>query len=896
VTARPDTHSAAAPAQVSDLLCGAGLLADRLGTALDGEQWLDAYLFAAGLGQLIEDRLHADPLLFWRAASYLREQPSRPARLAGVASAAGGAVARATRSGSRRPLVLARRRVGMLTGRLAAQLMTGQSPQLMTGQSPGELSRMLAAVRPALPALAGDVMRLPACFHSFDLHPDDVWWLARAFREQYPDAGVPLCVVGVRTSGCYLAPLYAAALGGSTGQVPVLTYRPGRPFLPGERAVLRATAAAGGLALVTDDPPGAGTAFAATARAVSAAGVPDPRIVLLLPLFGPATDLPARLQRWPAVIQPWAEWSVHTRLSAGPVGRALATLAGPGTTVVGVEPLGPGPSAGERGHVRARFRVQLAGHGTGAETTAEVLAEGAGLGYLGRQGAVVANALPGQVPHVYGFADGFLYRDWLPGDHRPAPEQELAESIVGYVASRRSALPAAEDTTGRMAGRDPAWEVAARLLSGQFGPLGVPARPLLLDPLARRLLRHGQPIVTDGKTGHQHWLPDPAAAGALRKADFYQRGFGHLDLACYDPVFDLAGAAADPPSPHFEARLREAYQLATGEQVDAERWLLYRLAQLWRLDCAQDLDRGQARQLSAAAVHDYLAGWYLPDLKPSSGPLCAIDLDGVLECDRLGYPATSPTGMLSVRALIAHGYQPVLASGRSLAEVRDRCTAFGLPGGVAEYGAVSFGPDGTSDLRSGAARRLLRRVRGELSACPGVEVDPRYGYSVRATAGGGPLPAGLLAGLPLLAGPGLRVIEGDGQTDIVAAGTDKGTGLRVLASQLGDPGCAFAAGDSPPDLPLLAMAAMARAPRNARLGPGGVWVRLTRRSYQGGLAEAVGDLLGHQPGTCPACRPPGFPARTRALLAILDMRSHGLASIPSRAMTASALLLRADRW
>ncbi|HEY6278626.1 MAG TPA: hypothetical protein VIX86_20125 [Streptosporangiaceae bacterium] len=878
----------AEPAQISDLLCGAAELAERLRAALAGEQWLDAYLFAAGLSQLVEDRLHADPFLFWRAASYLRDQPSRPARLAGTASAACGSAARAWRSGPRRPLLVARQQLGMMTSRLASQLMTGQPP--------GELAPPLAAVAPALSQLAGDVMRVPACFHSFDLHPDDVRWLASAFRQRYPASDVPLCVVGVRTSGCYLAPLHAAALRAEGGQVRALTYRPGRPFLPGERAVLRATAGAGGLVLVTDDPPGAGTAFAATARAVAEAGVPGTRIVLLLPLFGSADDLPDLLRPWPAVVQPWPEWSVHARLAAGPVGRALAALAGPGRTVTGVEPLGPPRAAGERGHVRARFAVQLTDRVTGTVTSTEVLAEGAGLGYLGRQGTVVAGALPGQVPHVYGFADGFLYRDWLPGGGPPVPEQALAETIAGYVAARRAALPAPTAAVDRLGGRDPVWEVAARLLSGQFGPLAVPARPLLLDRLTRRLLGHGHPAVADGKTGHQHWLPDPAAAGGLRKVDFYQRGFGHLDLACYDPVFDLAGAAADPPSPEFEARLREAYRLASGEQVDAERWLLYRLAQLWRLGCANDLDHGRVRQLSAAAVHDYLAARYLPDLKPGAGPLCAIDLDGVLECDRLGYPATSPTGLLTIRALIAHGYRPVLVSGRSLADVRDRCTAFGLPGGVAEYGAVTFRPEAVTDLRSRAARRLLDRVRRELSACPGVRVNPAYQHSVRATAGGGPIPAGLLAGIPLLADPGLRIIQGEGQTDIVAASTDKGTGLRALAAQLGGPGCAFAVGDTPPDLPLLATAALARAPRNARLGPDGGWVKLTRRSYQGGLREAATDLLGHPPGRCPLCRPPAFTPRTRAVLALLDLRSHGLASIPGRSAAATALLARSARW
>jgi len=46
---------------------------------------------------------------------------------------------------------------------------------------------------------------------------------------------------------------------------------------------------------------------------------------------------------------------------------------------------------------------------------------------------------------------------------------------------------------------------------------------------------------------------------------------------------------------------------------------------------------------------------------PATGPLVAVDLDGVLECDPLGYPATSPSGALAVRALIAHGYRPVAA-------------------------------------------------------------------------------------------------------------------------------------------------------------------------------------------------------------------------------------------
>jgi len=891
----------ATPVLMADLLCPAAGLAQRLGQALEAGQYLDAYLLTAGLGQLVEDRLHPDPFLLQRAASYLGGQPSRPARLAGAVSGGFGAVARAAASPGQRRLVGARHALAALAAGLAGHVLgleqAGATPALPGAAAAWPGAGWPAAVLPAVPDLAGDVPRVPACFHGFDQHPDDVRWLVRAFRQRYPVDEVPLCVLGVRTSGSYLAPLHAAALraAGAT-RVQTLTYRPGRPFLRWERARLTETARAGGLVLVTDDPPGLGTALAAAAQAAARAGFPDPAIVLLFSSFGSGDEVTGRLGQWPAVVQPWAEWSVHSRLAAQPVLRALARLVRPGADITEVRPLGQPPRAGNRGHVRARFAVRLTDRSTGAAADRDILVEGAGLGYFGRQGVAVASALPGYVPHVYGFADGLLYRDWLPPRASPPAADTLAGTIAGYAAARQRALPAPSASVDRLAGRDPVWEVAARLLSGQYGPLGVPARPLLLEPVVRRLLTPDHPAVTDGKTDSRHWLPDPAAQGELRKVDFYQRAFGHLDLACYDPVFDLAGAAADPPTAAFGPQLRGAYQRATGQQVDGERWLLYRLAQLWRLGRASDLGPAQIRQRSAAAVHDYLADLYLRGLRPATGPLCAIDLDGVLECDRLGYPAASPTGILALRALIAHGYQPVLASGRSLPDVADRCAAFGLAGGVAEYGAALWHDSRAADLRPPAARVLLDQVRAELSGRPGVHVDPGHQYTVRASSHAGPLPPELARRIPALSHPGLRIIHGQGQTDITAAGTDKGTGLRALAARLAQPGCVLAVGDSPPDLPLFAGASVARAPRNARYWAAAAGIIRTRHAYQAGLADACAALLGHRPGRCPACRAPDFPQRTRALLAILDLRADGLASIPARTAALATLVIRTSRW
>jgi hypothetical protein len=885
---------------VTDLLCGGETVAERLRDALGDEQWLDAYLLAAGLGQMVDDRLHADPLLLHRAASYLGGKPSRQARLAAAAvGGAGqlGAVARAVSSPAARRLTRARQPLAELTSRLADQVLApARNPDANL------FTALLRAGVPAVSPVAGDRMRIPTGFHSFDQHPDDVRWLVRAFTARYPQRRGPLCVVGVRTSGSYLAPLHAAAFRAcGESSVDVLTYRPGRPFLRGERAVLRAVAQAGGWVLIADDPPGAGTALARTARAVAGTGVPSSRIVFLISNFGSAEQLPAVLRDWAAVVQPWVDWSIHSRLASEPVRQTLADLVGSDVEVREVRPLGTPCPAGERGHLRARFTVRLADRGTGEEMCRNVVVEGAGLGYLGRQGVAVADAIPDHVPHVYGFADGLLYRDWLPPAtvQHPGPDAPvaaLAEMVASYVYARRKGLPAPSASVEGLGGRDPAWEVAAKVLSGQYGRLSVPARPLLLEPLIRRLLVHEQPTVLDSKTDLRHWLPDPAYAGELRKVDFYQRAFGHHDLACYDPVFDLAGAAADPPTHDFEEQVRQAYQRVSGDQVDGERWLLYRLAQLWRLGRAGDLGRLDVKRRSAAAVHDYLAELYLRDLPPATGPLCAIDLDGVLECHALGFPATSPTGMLALRALVAHGYRPVLATGRSVPDVRDRCLAFGLAGGVAEYGAALYYDGESVDLRSPESRVLLDRVRDQLSRPAAVVVDPQYRYAVRARCGNGPLPMEIINEACSPDDADVRILHGDRQTDIIAAGIDKGSGLRRLAALMSDPGCAFAMGDTPPDIPLLACAQLARAPRNADFGGDGVGVQRTRHAYQAGLSEACGDLLGHRPGRCQICRPPAFAPRTKAVLAVLDLRANGLASIGAGTAALGTLAVTRRRW
>ena len=81
-------------------------------------------------------------------------------------------------------------------------------------------------------------------------------------------------------------------------------------------------------------------------------------IIFLVSLFGTSHELPENLRRWPTVVQPWAEWSVHGRLSPQQVAGTLGALLCPGTEVADVQLLTSPTQAHNRGHARARFEVR----------------------------------------------------------------------------------------------------------------------------------------------------------------------------------------------------------------------------------------------------------------------------------------------------------------------------------------------------------------------------------------------------------------------------------------------------------------------------------------------------------------------------------------------------------
>lgn len=857
---------------------------------------LDAYLLSAGLGQITDDYLHPAIYPFDPAARYLRGQATPVARLAGRSAAmvAGGARAGVSRWPTTRLVLHWRRELAELIDALA-ETQVGGSASLPGRASVSHRSGALSAELARLPAgLRGAVVRLPACFQQFDQRPVDVVRLVERLGDRFALRDRPLLAVGVRTSGSYLAPLCAASLkANGYRDVHVLTVRPGHPFLTDERALVRSVARRRGLALVLDDPPVTGASVAAAARQLERAGLPVNAIRLLLPVFD-AAGVPPVLQRYEAAQLPCSEWAVTADLEPTGVRRTLGALLGPHVRVLGVEPVSLPPRQPARGHIRALFRVRLL-TGAGELVQREVVVEGVGVGYLGAHRLAAETLVERFSPAVLGLRDGLLYREWLPDERRvgslePADEQAVAAAIAAYASERRRVLPTDEDLSLRMRGQQPAWEVASTIVSRSFGRAWPLARVLLTDRAMKRVLHVECPSVLDGNTDLSQWFRRNGSPASLAKPDVGEDQFSNLCSPCFDAAFDLAGATARAATPSLPRRLRRAYAELTGDRLDEERWVLYELVHLWSRERTQPHQMAQLQRARARALQRYFTDVYLADVTRSpNGPLCALDIDGVLEGEQLGFPALTPAAALALRSLLLHGYRPVLASGRSLGEVSERCRSYGLVGGVAEYGAVMFQSAGgrVETLLPDTAASALERLRTALAGTEGVHLDPDYRFSVRAFT----LERGRRRCLSsrtiaeALAAEGesrIRAIAGEGQTDFVATSTGKGAGLRALARALGANGerqFSLAVGDTASDLAFAAVSTRPCAPRHADPVLRRAGFEVMTRPYQAGLAQAVCGLLGHPPGGCAICRmPPPTPERTimRKLLGVQERGRLGM--------------------
>ena len=858
----PDHETVSPPVDVvlvDDLRLNLSDARRLLGRARSSGDVLDAYLLAAGASQILRDALEDDPAHLVRAASLLSRTGQGTLRrsLSRGAHASTLAIRRYRDvRGERGTLESGADRLDLVIGMLATSVHLGFTDPGIEGK----LDRLLLTLDALQVPVGADTLRPPSCFRSFDQHPRDLAALADLVTRECPCAtSAPLVVVGVRTSGSYLAPLLAAALSDlGCGEVPWATIRPGHPPTPAVRSRLVALASDGARVIVVDDPPTTGRSIDTAARQLERLGYEHERITLALGLLH-SDDLPTRLGRYDAVLLRWSDWDIHRRLSAPVVGALLEERWG---VPVVVEHHGsvvaPGqPSA--RGH--ARVDVEVSAPERTADAPRSLVAEGAGLGYFGRHVVAVSAALPGILPEIVCFGDGVVVREWLPDSSRARLDSpERVRQAIAYVTSRRAALPARRDAAASLAGQQPAWEVAARLLAAPYGVVGLAVRAAGLDSAVRSLLAPSTPSVVDGQTGARSWFE---RGGSLVKVSFSERSFSNLDLACYDAAYDVAGLALGTTSFELAELARRDFERETGELIDEERWLLYRLVHLWDLGRLEQLPP-YAGEVAASRVWQEWARSRLlkGPLRGGEGPWCAIDIDGVLETSRLGVPVLTPSAARGLRALDAHGFCTVLATGRSHVELADRCTRYGLAGGVAEYGGIVYdGRSGVShNLLDDDAFAALAACRERLSGLAGVQLPDQFSASVRAfrVAADGSrtsLDDSTIDSALRAARGQLQAHRGDSQVDFVPAEIDKATGLIAARSLLGAHGgsLAVAVGDSAADSSMLRAAERGFVPAHARHLAGGS-VRATPHGFQRGFLDAVTQVLGHRPGACSTCR------------------------------------------
>lgn len=744
---------------------------------------------------------------------------------------------------------------------------------------------------------------VPSAFSRLDLTHFDVLALGRQFVRQYPDRSHPILLLGLRTAGTYFSALLRAFFKAEGyPRVASMTVQPKKGPSRRERKELTRYAKQGFTLVIVDDPPHTGDTIVIAVDIARQAGFDLARIRALVPTHPAtrnwATTLPDRLvitlepERWrkQQLLNPD---NVENRLTEYFTRRGFSDV-----RVVGsrrAEELDVGLQNGsnrKRGATLKRiFEVQLRTP-QGQSETRYFLAKSVGLGYLGYPAFVAAHRLSDFVPPVLGLRDGILYTEWLPqqpdaGDVRSNRDSWI-DTTAAYVAARTRLLSLPKRRAAGKAVHENGLELLAESFGRAYGRfvLDIPMRSWIQQRLYR--LQCPFPTLIDGNMGHAEWIE--GECGPL-KTGYHGHGLGKTQLNAIDPAYDLAETILSfALSPEEEGRLIRRYVEYSGDAGVGQRLFVNKLlAGLWTMQSAQEHLFGvmQTGQRQQELHRRYLGAWDFLTVqttrfcgarcRPSRPacwrpPLVMLDIDGVVDRRVFGYPCTTAAGMEALSLLATRGYSVALNTARSAAEVKDYCEAYGLAGGVAENGAYLW------DAIAQCGQALLDQetivqldeLREQLRRIPGVFLDERHQYSIRAfmferqprslllrllnsfrsfSVGLGaptPLPTLVLSHLiTALRLDRLSFHHTMIDTAIVAKDTDKGVGLTALRDRvLGADAETIAIGDTEADLPMFRAATRSFAPaqiscrRQARL----LGCAVSRDRYQRGLLDIVRTL------------------------------------------------------
>lgn len=773
---------------------------------------------------------------------------------------------------------------------------------------------LASLLRSPLPSdLLGSRLGIPSAFRRLNLTHFDVLALGRQFVRQYPDRSQPILLLGLRTAGTYFSELLLSYFK-TEGyrQVAALTVHPKKGPSREERKKLTRSAKQGFTLVIADDPPRSGGAVLLAVEIARRAGFDMARIKALLPIDHASGNWADTLPDGFLVALEPQGWRKQQLLDSKNVEARLReyfTHQGfSDVKVIGgrrVDEINAGLQNGsnrKRGAALKRvFEAQLRTP-QGTNEIRYVLAESVGLGYLGYHAFLAAHRLSDFVPPVLGLRDGVLYTEWLPQRSGNAGSRwdrnAWIERMAAYVAARTHLLSLPKQRRPGKAVHENGLGLLAESFGHAYGRflVDIPMRSWIQQRLYR--LRCPVPTLIDGNMGRAEWIE--GEYGPL-KTGYYRHGLGKIELNVIDPAYDLAEIILSfELSPEEERRLIRRYIDRSGDVAVGRRLFLQKLlAGLWTMRSAQEhlFETVQTGRLQQQQQRRYLGAWDFLSLQSARfcgslfralrpplrwrAPLVVLDVDGVLEWRVFGYPCSTAAGIEALSLLAASGHSVALNTARSVAEVKAYCEAYGLAGGVAEHGAYvwdAVAKRGKS-LVDPEAMRQLDELREHLQRIPGVLLDSRHQYSVRAfmfenktngllawlldsvrpfCIGQGrpiPLPTPVISHLLMsLRLDRLSFHHTNIDTAIVVKATDKGTGMAALRDWvLGPDAETIAVGDTEADLPMFRMATRSFAPaqiscsRQARL----LGCVISRYRYQRGLLDIARRLTACKAGAGP---------------------------------------------
>jgi hydroxymethylpyrimidine pyrophosphatase-like HAD family hydrolase/orotate phosphoribosyltransferase len=721
-------------------------------------------------------------------------------------------------------------------------------------------------------------MRLPEAFRAQDMSHHDVIRLIRAFTASVEPGPEPILIMGLRTAGAYFAPLMAEYLK-SQGftNVTWVSIRPKNGVSRPEKHQLRNAARHNRRLLLVDDYPSTGHTFRLTLDILHEHGVRDEQIAVLAPTHEAQRNWPrlAGLQDPIRVftIQPDELYKVDVLAPAAierlcneyyeASGYKARVMEDPQIEAINrrlAEHLKDGHHAREK----RVFSVELQ-HSGGAREIRKIFFKSVGWGWLGYHAYIAGTRLEGFVPKVVGLRDGLLITEWIEEKNHDVPVP--VERIASYVAARSRKLTLAgncrlESSTYRWTGYDHILSV----LRQAYGPY---VNRLKMRALRRNLEKYvsSVPALVDGRMQPGEWLND---GRKFYKIDFEHHNFGGGEADIVDPAYDLAAAAFEfGLSRDAEQELLRVYVKESGDSTVNERIVFHKILYgsmaidytTQALAAGKDPYRNNERRLQARnflvyAMTEFCARFIQPETpRPWSPALFFMDIDGVFDYEMMGFPHATRCGLQSISLLVSHGFSIVPNTGRGVQHVRQYCSAYGFPGGIAEYGSVFIDTVNRREIPF-----ITPDTVGQLAVCrkaiqelPGVFIDPSYEYSIRAFRYNGRIMEGLTVEevKSVLKRPEfsrLTFICRPSSTYIVQKRLNKGTALRAVRRMVGKRNVPVTAiGDSELDISMLRSAEFAYAPANCaslvrKLAKEGK-CRIVRQRFQSGLLAAVEHRL-----------------------------------------------------